>query len=231
MKLPHLSTRCPHCGDTASMPHASKPVLVVNDAELGYSRQGDLYAVMHVCPNLECPGTTVAYYSLMGRNRDEFRYESHRPCFTQYVAPETIPARPRTILQDANDSKNFPVACAGAAVKAVEAMMAEIGFNKRHGGLKGRITDAVAAHILPQIMADWAEEVRQIGNEVHTDENPAPLPTKDDAEHVLLFANTLATYLFVLPDKIGKARPKSASKGNGKSTSKEKGKSKFAAVE
>jgi hypothetical protein len=53
-------------------------------------------------------------------------------------------------------------------------------------------------------MGEWAHEIREFGNEGHTDEEPAPLATKEDAEHVLKYANTLAEYLFVLPARIKK---------------------------
>jgi hypothetical protein len=55
-------------------------------------------------------------------------------------------------------------------------------------------------------MGEWAHEVREIGNETHTDEYPEPIPTKDDAERALEFANLLSEYLFVLPVKIAEAR-------------------------
>ena len=57
-------------------------------------------------------------------------------------------------------------------------------------------------------MAEWAHDVREIGNETHTDEDPGPPPDKTDAERVLRFANTLAEYLFVLPARIKKASGK-----------------------
>jgi len=61
--------------------------------------------------------------------------------------------------------------------------------------------------VLPEVMADWANEVREFGNEGHTDETPDPLPSAEDAAHVLTYANTLADYLFVLPPRIKKQRP------------------------
>lgn len=65
---------------------------------------------------------------------------------------------------------------------------------------------------LPQVIADWANEVREIGNETHTDDKPADLPNDDDAKRSLMFANTLAQYLFVLPSNIERARGKKKEK-------------------
>ena len=162
---------------------------------------------MHLCTNENCRGATVGYYSIQ-RDGDGWRFEFHSPKFWQYEVPDEVPKRPRAILQDANDSQRLPVACTTTAVRAVEAMLAEKGYSARQQGLKRRIDNAVADGNLPQAMGDWANEVREIGNETHTDDNPAPLPGKKDAEQALRFANTLAEYLFVLPARIKRARRK-----------------------
>ena len=39
---------------------------------------------------------------------------------------------------------------------------------------------------------------------VHTDGDPGPLPGKDETEELLLFANMLAEYFFILPARIPK---------------------------
>ena len=55
-------------------------------------------------------------------------------------------------------------------------------------------------------MADLAHDVREIGNETHTDEAPEPITSQADADRALKFANLLADYLFVLPAQIAEAR-------------------------
>ena len=109
------------------------------------------------------------------------------------------------------------MACTTTAVRAVEAMLAEEGYHDRKQGLKRRIDNAVAEGKLPPAMGDWANEVREIGNETHTDESPAPLPGKEDAKQALLFANMLAEYLFVLPTRIKQARGKEEQSEGGSS--------------
>ena len=205
--VPHLSTQCPVCGDHTSMPPVSGPVLAVSDDPLFEGE--DLYAVLHLCTNADCIGSTVGYYTL---GRGSYYYQFHRPVRRTYKAPEELPERPRAILQDANDARKSPVACVTTAVRAVEAMMAAKGYCDRSKGLKQRIEDAVKAGDLPKDMGNWAHEVREIGRETHTDERPAPLPKDQDAQQALLFANTLAQYLFVLPARISKARKSSPKK-------------------
>ena len=46
-----------------------------------------------------------------------------------------IPQRPRTMLQHAHDSRKSSVACVLAAGRAVEAMLAEKGYDSRKAGL------------------------------------------------------------------------------------------------
>jgi len=207
MSIQHLSTRCPECGDSVGMPPVSEP----QPALYGDS----LHVALHLCPNVSCSGTTVGYYRryLDHRRETAFEYIFHRPEYHMHTVPEAVPERPRTLLQDANDAKKAPTACAQAAVKAVEAMLAHKGIVGSQG-VKGRIKNAVTDGILPQVMADWAEEIRTIANTAHTDvaEEAAPLPDKAEAERALKFANTLAEYLFVLPDQIQKSRGKKSPK-------------------
>ena len=201
--IPYLSARCPKCGDHTSMPPACQPVLAARGVEVELGHSGDIYAVLHLCTNLKCTGATVGYYLLSG---GDYRHKYFWPQFSAHEVSEDVPERPRVILQDANDAKNSPVACVTTAVRAVEAMMAELEYDNRSMGLKKRIDSAVKAGDLPHAMGDWANEVREIGNVTHTDEAPEPLPTEDDAKQALLFANMLAEYLFVLPARIPKAR-------------------------
>jgi Domain of unknown function (DUF4145) len=86
------------------------------------------------------------------------------------------------MLQSANDARHVPVACAAAVVKTVEAMMAEVGYSDRKLGLRRRIDKAVEDRKLPELMGKLAHDVREIGNETHTDENPEPITSQADAE-------------------------------------------------
>ena len=82
------------------------------------------------------------------------------------------------------------------------------GYNDRKIGLMGRIKAAIADGHLPGVMADWALDVREIGTDTHTDENPAPLPTEEEARRAFAYAATLAEYLFQMPAVIAKNRAK-----------------------
>jgi hypothetical protein len=210
---PNLSTRCPKCGDNASMPSIGiEPQLTKRRASLKYDRHADLFAALHLCPNDQCLGSTIGYYTLSSSSRsavNPWQYEFHTPEYHARTVSSLIPERPRKILQEAHDTRTSPVACAAMTVRAVEAMLAELKVVKPNG-LKGRIEKAVAKDLLPQVMADWAEEIREIGNDSHTDsaDDPDPLPDSEEAARALMFADTLADYLFVLPTQIQRARGK-----------------------
>ena len=223
-EVPYLSTRCPRCGDNVSMPPVTEPVLVVADAQLRYNRTHHLFATLHVCTNARCSGSTVGYYIYQSKREGPvYEYEFHRPEYRALTVPDVVPKRPRTMLQHANDAKDAPVACTAAAVRAVEAMLADQGYNRRSDSLKKRIDAAVTNGDLPKAMGDWAHRVREIGRETHTDEKPAPVPTEKDAEQALLFANTLAQYLFVLPARIPKTRKKRDPRSKSETTKPTKG--------
>ena len=159
--------------------------------------------VLHTCPNEECIGAIIAYY--VG-DRNGLVPAYHVPEYEAHVVSEHVPERPRQMLQEANDARQQPLACITTARFAVEAMLAEKGYSERRVSLHDRIDNAVREGVLPAIMGDWAHEVREFGNEGHTDSEPAPLPDKGHALHVLKFANMLAEYLFVLPKQVQKAR-------------------------
>jgi hypothetical protein len=88
-------------------------------------------------------------------------------------------------------------------------MMAEVGYKDRKVGLRKRIDAAVRDGQLPKLMGDLAHDVREIGNEAHTDEDPEPVTNQADSDRALRFANLLAEYLFELPEQIAKARSRS----------------------
>lgn len=119
------------------MPPESERIMVSEEYRPSWADYHDkynLYAVLHVCTNKNCSRAVVAYYIQRGRMDPEYQF--HTPGYRTYKAPEEIPERPRTMLQAANDSQNAPVACVAAAVRAVEAMMAEEGYSDKKMGLK-----------------------------------------------------------------------------------------------
>ena len=211
-EMPHLSARCNVCGDKVSMPPvSSRHSIGKHKISLGYS--DEVHVALYKCTNADCSGTVVGYYTYEKPHGWKLRH--HVPKFKRYQVDESVPPRAQQLLQEANDAKNTPAACVMTASRAVEAMLAEKGYKDRKDSLKKRIDQAVEARLLPEIMGNMAHEIREFAREGHTDENPQELPDKDDAEHVLTYANTLADYLYVLPSRFQKVGEKdTADKGN-----------------
>src|SRR5687768_11392100 len=118
--VPHLSTRCPRCGDNVSMGPASEPVKAAVDAQDSYdwTKRATYYAIMHLCTNSSCTGAVVAHYVLDHSTREyPYRYRFHVPEWREHKVADSVPQRPRAMLQSANDARHSPIACAAAAVR------------------------------------------------------------------------------------------------------------------
>jgi hypothetical protein len=94
-----------------------------------------------------------------------------------------------------------------AVVMARSALQISI---RDHGGtgnnLKQEIIDLASKGILPPIMKDWSDELRELGNEsAHPD--PKQIPTNPaDARGIVLFLDFLLEYLYSLPNRIQQYR-------------------------
>jgi hypothetical protein len=121
---------------------------------------------------------------------------------------DSIPERARTSLKQAMESLHAPSLAQIGAASAVDSMLKQRGY--KDGSLYSRIEEAEAAHLITPEMAEWAHEVRLDANaQRHADED-VPLPTKEEAERTIEFANALAEFLFVLPAMVNRGRQKSA---------------------
>jgi hypothetical protein len=91
-----------------------------------------------------------------------------------------------------------------AAASAVDAMLKEKGLTE--GSLYSRIDAAAEAHLITNEMKAWAHEVRLDANDQRHADLQAPLPDADDARRVIDFADALAMFLFVLPNRVNRGR-------------------------
>ena len=113
-----------------------------------------------------------------------------------------LPERARAYLREAVRAARggAPTASVMACASSVDAMLKAKEY--REGTLYTRIGKAADDRVITPEMAKWAHQVRLEANDQrHADEN-APLPTKEDAERCIEFAETLGELLFVLPAKV-----------------------------
>jgi len=94
-----------------------------------------------------------------------------------------------------------------AALMARSALQASLREQKAEGkNLKQEIDDLAIKGILPNVMKDWAHNVRELGNEsAHPDPQQGPTDP-EDARDIVGFMDYLFEYLYTLPHRIEEYR-------------------------
>jgi hypothetical protein len=81
-------------------------------------------------------------------------------------------------------------------------MLKEKGYDDRDVTVNHRINKAVEGHLLTKEMGEWAHQIRLEANDPrHADKN-ASIPTVEQADQSIEFAEALADILFVLPSRV-----------------------------
>ncbi len=117
---------------------------------------------------------------------------------------DAIPERAREFLRQATASLHAPAGALMLTASAVDAMLKDKGY--KTGVLNGRIKAAATEHLITSEMADWAHEVRLDANEQRHADEDAPLPTQEDAQRSLEFAQALGQFLYVFPAMVAAGR-------------------------
>lgn len=74
------------------------------------------------------------------------------------------------------------------------------------GGLRDKIRFMAQEHIITPALEEWAEEIKNIGNDAaHAAERRSDL-TLEDARDAINFLEMLLTYLYSLPEMIAERR-------------------------
>ena len=182
--------RCPHCG-------VNKPRLIrINQNETTDFKQTlRRFWCCYQC--VTCGGVTLTVtHSAVGDVMQMWP--------TASSIPDTVPLKARTFLTQAIASLHAPAGALMLAASGLDAMLKDKGYLK--GSLNDRIDEASKKHLITEEMAAWAHEIRLDANDQrHADEN-APLPTQDDANKVIEFAQALAQFLYVLPARVARGR-------------------------
>jgi len=89
--------------------------------------------------------------------------------------------------------------------RTLEAITVEKGEDS--GTLAKRIENLKIKGILDKNLADWATEIRLIGNAgAHFD--PINEVAKEDANQIIMFIDELIKYVYIMPAEIAKRRKK-----------------------
>lgn len=100
-------------------------------------------------------------------------------------------------------SANCPRAAAVMARRTLEAIAVDQGEST--GALAQRLTNMATRNLLQPTLAEWAKEVRLVGNAgAHFD--PMNTVSKDDASQLIEFVRELAKFIYVLPFELSARR-------------------------
>ena len=90
---------------------------------------------------------------------------------------------------------------------ARSALQASLREQKAEGKtLKQEIDNLANRGILPPLMKDWSNNVRELGNESAHPDPPATATSPQDARDVVRFLSFLLEYLYNLPHSISQYR-------------------------
>lgn len=100
-----------------------------------------------------------------------------------------------------------------AALMARSALQIALRNNQAQGKtLKQEIEDLAAKGVLPSIMKEWSEQVRELGNESAHPQPGQPPTDPRDANDIVKFVDFLLEYLYTLPHRIKEYRERDTKK-------------------
>jgi hypothetical protein len=123
-----------------------------------------------------------------------------------YKAPEFWPSDVARFWLQAKNSlsgKNWDAAALMARSALQLALRSKSAVGK---SLKAEIDDLARKGLLPPIMQEWSNEVRELGNDSAHPAPGGPATTQQDAADVVRFMDSLLEYLFTLPHRIEQYR-------------------------
>lgn len=120
------------------------------------------------------------------------------------VPAHVPPAVERAMLQA---EKNFPQEGNEEAAAMMYRRALELTLGDLHPALKGslaaRIKNLVGQKVLPQAVGDWADEIRELGNEAAHDPTEV---SREELEMIRGFADATLRYLYTLPAEVSARR-------------------------
>ena len=192
--------KCPYCGSVSG-----KYDNVFNGMRSPIDVYGTLLVNVlkcHTCGNF----TFVLWMRTAGRGIDHLVAPAPKPKPEDIVGPDAWPhsvgdawaQAQRGLLTRSWDS------AATMARRSVQAALREKGIKGRD--LVKEITNMVTEGLITKQLADWAHQVRSIGNVgAHPDEDDVPV-SEEDARDVVDFAYYFAHHLYTLPAQIEELR-------------------------
>lgn len=138
-----------------------------------------------------------------------WRLVHHWPAPPAPNIPEHLPADVERIYLQAE--RNFPIDGNEEAAGTMYRKALDVGLKsvdaETKGTLAARIKKLAAQHKLTPAIAEWADHVRDLGNDAAHEETP---PTRKDLTDLRNFSEMVMRYLFSLPALVEARKPKVA---------------------
>ncbi|MBD9476492.1 DUF4145 domain-containing protein [Achromobacter sp. ACM01] len=129
------------------------------------------------------------------------------PSRSDSSAPEGVPSAAAQAFEEGCQSWNDGRYSSAVAMfrRSLEIALKQFSPDVDAWKLEKRIDKLASLHLITQDMKDWAHEIRLVGNEALHEED---VPTREEAQDLMLFNEMLLTYLYTLPAKVKARRNK-----------------------
>lgn len=197
--------KCPHC----LTEHIALIVMA------GWMLEDFIAALVFQCPKCRGPGAAIietidsraAIYprDWMSSSGDIAAYWGIKsgpwPAVPPPLIPDHLPEDVQRICLQAE--RNFPVAGNEEAAGTMYRKALDVGLKKidpdAKGVLAARIKKLAADHKLTPAIAEWADHIRDLGNEAAHENEP---PTREELAALRSFTEMVMRYLFTLPKMV-----------------------------
>ncbi|MGY0665807.1 DUF4145 domain-containing protein [Bordetella bronchiseptica] len=199
-----LIMNCPHCPARHAMfdlkgtiNHPQKAHVFISVATCGNCGDGVL---IHsgdrgtgIVPN-NVPGDLL-------RNKQHVQIFRIDPTREKASAPEAVPEATAMAFQEGYECWQDGRYSSAVAMfrRSLEIALKQFSPDIEAWKLEKRIDKLASLHLITQDMKDWAHEIRLVGNEALHEED---VPSKKEAEDLMMFSEMLLTYLYTLPAKV-----------------------------
>jgi len=211
-KLPMYEITCPFCmekGNFKTVFHAEKKKSS-SDKKLNFDTLE--------CGN--CKGYVMALWSTGEYSHDLYDYKVLPWPLRLETFPKNWPDEVGRYWLQAKRSlkdENWDA----ATLMARSALQVALRGQKAKGAtLKKEIEDLASKGILPPIMKEWSDEVRELGNESAHPAPGQPAANPEDARDIIEFLDYLLEYLYTLPHQIEQYRKRRKDKKDEKESKK-----------
>ena len=209
---------CPHCG-TKSVAFTILNQQEIPKAHYYFSVQWDTFAVCGFCKrgivaSFLKPQTNDSSPSVLLKQGEEISPSYIAPPVPETKAPLHTPEKVGNYYEQGMDNlqgENWDAAGAMFRTALEATFNLKEKFPDSTGTLYDRIASAGEKRQLTPDMAEWAQQIRRLGNHAVHAEEPF---SEEEAKELQAFTDLFFRYIFMLPGMLEEARKKGETRGN-----------------